>query len=146
VGKHRRLWLSIKGRAPGVSAGVFWGRLRTVTRSEEYELPEDWDVTIRWKNRAEANWKKDSFTDAMTESRDSGRGWDRAVLHYIERQIAKLPKREKPSRGKLSVRTKREIFERRSRAARKGWRTRRANARRRRAAARKGWKARRHRK
>lgn len=141
--KPRRLWTKIKGSVPpGTTAAEFWGMLRKTVRSEEYDLPDGWDVTIEWKNKEDADFKSGDFTEAMQESAESSRGWDLAILHYINGQINRLPER-----GAVASRTgrltRRLAKEKRSAAARKGWKTRRAAARRRSRAAVKGWQTRR---
>jgi len=142
--KPRRLWTKIRGTVPpGTGAAEFWGLFRKAVRERDYQLPDDWDVSIEWKNKEQADFKSGAFTEAMQESAESSRGWDRVILGYINRQIAKLPELGKVP-GKLRARTRRVRFVKRSKAAVKGWRTRRAAARLRSAAARNGWRTRRH--
>lgn len=137
--KRRKLWTKIKGTVPpGTTAAEFWGTLRKVVRSQEYELPDAWNVTVEWKNKLDADFKSADFTEAMIESAESSRGWDLAILHYINGQIGRLPEPGAVA-SRVGRLTRRLTKEKRSAAARKGWRTRRSAARRRSAAARKGW-------
>lgn len=141
--KSRSLWLKIRGNVHGTAnRAQFWGTLRKAVRSGEYEIPEEWDVNIEWRNREGADTKSEDFATAMLESRESSRGWDKAVMRYINRQIERLPERRSVT-ALTAARTRRVEHEARSRAARKGWRTRRAEFRRRSAAAHKGWATRR---
>jgi len=137
--KPRKLWTKIRGTVPpGTGSAEFWGVLRKAVREKEYQLPDDWDVSIEWKNKEQADFKSGGFIEAMQESAESSRGWDRAILGYINRQIAKLPEPGKVP-GKLRARTRRVRFVKRSKAAVKGWQRRRRAARARSLAAKRGW-------
>lgn len=123
--KPRKLWTKIRGTVPpGTTAAEFWGTLRKVVRSGEYELPDGWDVTIEWKNREDRPYKSADFETAMTESAESSRGWDKAILHHIRKEINRLPEPDAVASrtGKLTRRLQKE---KRSAAARKAARTKR---------------------
>jgi hypothetical protein len=141
--KKRRLWTRITAHVPkGTTRSEFWGTIRKSIREGDYALPDDWDVRIHWKNKADAEYKSDDYTTAMIESAESSRGWDRAIARYVEKQIDKLSEpRKVPAR--VGALTKRIKHAKRSAAAREGWRRRKATFRRRSAAARKGWRTRR---
>lgn len=140
--EKRKLRLQIRGLAPGATPEEFWGVLRQSIRRGDYELPDGWDVRIRWRNRTDKPMKSDEFSNAMQESADSSRGWDGAVVAYINRQISRL-KEPRTVPSKLAARTKRVKRAARSGAGRKAWRTRKAEFRRRSKAALKGWVTRR---
>ena len=141
--KGRRLWLKIRATVPGgIGRAAFWGTLKQSIVRGDYELPDDWKVTLEWRNREDSPMRQADFSTAMLESAESSRGWDKAIQSYIQAQIDRLPEAESVP-AITAVMTKRLRFEARSRAAVKGWVTRRKSARRRSAAARKGWRTRR---
>ena len=125
--KRRFLQTRIRGRTPaGVSGVKFWRTIRDSIRSGDYELPEEWDVSISWRNKPDADFKSDTFTVAMTESRESSRGWDTILEHYATRKLNDAQVDAQPDyRVRERLRRDTPEFKRRSRAARKGWRTRR---------------------
>ena len=141
--KGRQLWTKIRARIPGgIDRAAFWGTLRASINRGDYELPDDWDVTIQWRNRDDAPMRSADFSIAMQESAESSRGWDKAILSYVNRQIDRLTESE-GSAQKTAALTRRLVFERRSLAARNGWVTRRRHQAQRSASALKGWATRR---
>lgn|SRR5258705_8179683 len=142
-GRARRgLWLRISGRTGGASPEEFWGTLRRAVTSGNYEVPEEWGVRIAWRNKADRPMKSGDFSNAMQDSSESSRGWDRAVVRYIDRQIDKT-ERPEAAVPRAAARVRRTKKAARSAAARRGWQTRRRRFRNRSAAARRGWQTRR---
>jgi len=93
--KGRALWVKIKARIPrSVDRGALWGTLRSAINHGDYELPDDWNVTIEWRNREDAPMRSADFQTAMQESAESSRGWDRAIRAIIDRHIAREPEPE----------------------------------------------------
>jgi hypothetical protein len=148
----RKLWRRIVARVPkGTDRAEFWGTLRAAIKDGSYDVPEEWHVTIEWRNKEHAAMKSDDFASAMRESAESSRGWDGAILDYVEQKIDALPRPEAAA-GKAGAGKKRRKAEQRSRASKKGWRTRRRAERKRKAefnrrsrASKKGWRTRRRR-
>lgn len=86
--KTRRLWLQVKFKVPdNVSPRTVARKLIESVRSGDYEYPESWHVVIRWKNSLFGKFKVDEFTEAMEESAQSSRGWDSAVIAYLQRSL-----------------------------------------------------------
>lgn len=87
--KTRPLRLRITVKAPKkVSASE---RIRTlidvVRAGGNYTLPNGWSARIEWSNDGGKTVKEDEFSKAMRESAESSRGWDGAVIAYLEGKL-----------------------------------------------------------
>lgn len=91
--KTRRLWLNIRASGVPREVGVrgFWETLRRAVADKSYSVPDDWNVELDWKNKEGANMRSGDFGTELTASAKSSSGFDKAVIDYIDRQIARAP-------------------------------------------------------
>lgn len=86
--KSRRLWLQIKFKVPaGVSPKKIARTLLDSIERGDYKYPKSWSVAIAWKNSRFAEMKIGEFTAEMNASAESSRGWDAAVISYLENKL-----------------------------------------------------------
>ncbi len=52
--------------------------------SGTYELPETLAVSVLWSNNPGKLPKEDEWQNALNDSAQSGRGWDRLLLNYLD--------------------------------------------------------------
>jgi hypothetical protein len=85
--RKRRLWLQVHAdRAQGTKEQFIQVLLRSIERGD-YRLPEGWQVTIRWKNRESNPYREGPWTQEMSASRQSSKGFDQAVSAWLRRQL-----------------------------------------------------------
>jgi hypothetical protein len=120
--KTRRLWLNIRASGVPRSVGVrgFWETLRRAVADKSYSVPDDWNVELDWKNKEGAEMRSGDFGAELTASAKSSNGFDKAVLDYIGRQIARASgpvvrkaKRKKRPAVKKRKRTRRAVAKKR---------------------------------
>ena len=61
------------------------------------ELPDNWLVTLRWRNSPKQDWREDEFQTAISESRE---GFLKVVLVRLLRDREGVPKIEPPKKKK----------------------------------------------
>lgn len=52
--------------------------------SGDYALPEGLIVELGWSNNRSGPLRYDEWSNAMADSGDNGRGWDRLLLNYLD--------------------------------------------------------------
>lgn len=56
--------------------------IRFITSGEE--LPDNWEITLRWRNSRKSKWREDEFQNAMADSRDA---FAKLVLKRLRRDF-----------------------------------------------------------
>lgn len=100
--KPRRLWigLEIVSVPKGTTRGLILDVLRESIMSKQYDLPEGWQINLRWKNSERAEMKIGEWSEELADSADSSEGFNYAVLSYLERQRGSTPERRIPEKEK----------------------------------------------